>query len=229
MKQFFYLFIAFTLSGCVSSSVLFQDGRTLGQDEFNVALSASYNFTPEYNLDSANSKVNINPDRFPAPWIQLQGQYGLVDRMDVGASVGVGLLSFGMQGFTKFSLFENERFGVSILGLAGFSTLNENEIDPDEGSVFYHNFMGALPISYRLNPSNEIVVQPIFSRDNYRYNVPDGTRKIIGNHHNLYYKLGLGYIRENKNKNRIFYNVTLGYYQERDLILPTVGIAFFPD
>lgn len=170
---FFAAFGAFALSGCVSSSNLFQDGHTAGKGEWDVALSASYNFVSRFDTDTTTRSVDLEPYKLAAPWLQLQAQYGLAERLDVGGGFGVGLFTFGLHGYSKLALLSNKRkFGVSLLGLAGFAELNE-EVSEDGDNVTFSNLIGALPMSYDFGAKSSIAVQPMVSWERYVYRFPD--------------------------------------------------------
>lgn len=106
MKSLLLVFVLLLdLTGCISSGVLFQDGQTAGKKDSNVAFGISYNLSPSYHeTDTATRRVLIKPERVPAPYFTIQGQYGLTDHLDFGGSLGCGLLSGGASLFTKYSL-----------------------------------------------------------------------------------------------------------------------------
>lgn len=225
--NFFALYLI-ALSGCVSTSNLFQDGKTSGKGEWTGGGSVSYSMTPLIETDSVTKKVKYKPYKLPAPWIQLQAQYGLVERLDVGGSIGLGLFSMGVQGFSKLALLSNEnKLGISIFGLAGVAGLNEGEIfDADGATALYYNFLGALPVSYDLNEKNALVLQPMIGWENYSYKIPDEDDVHRGKLHTTSYKLGLGYIRKKTAKESgVHYNVAFSYDPDYKKIFPTVGVA----
>lgn len=218
------------LAGCVSTSNLFQDGRTAGKDRGQVVLSASYSMVPDHELDEANQHVALTPHKVVSPWLQVQGQYGVQERLDLGGSIGFGLFSIGGQLYSKVALTPNDAgINISLLGLAGIAGLDEEVLeDSDHTDVFYYNFLAALPISFHLDKQRSLVVQPMVARDNFRYDVPGSTAWYRGRLNDTSYRLGFGYIQSNDKKHRTFYNLTLSYTRLTNQIHPTFGIGFIP-
>ncbi|MEQ8471262.1 MAG: DUF5777 family beta-barrel protein [Marinoscillum sp.] len=212
----------------MSSSNLFQDGHTNGSKEWSAALSASYNYVSKYEADSTNGSVKLEPYKLAAPWLQIQGQYGLTDRLDVGGSFGLGLFTLGFQGFSKLSLFPNDqKFGISAFGLVGYATLNEN-FNTNNESVNYYNFLVGLPLSYSFTSKNSLVFQPMISWDNYIYKFPEDGVVYMGEQHTMAYRLGLGWIHTNSKANKVHYNLALNYSEASGRVLPSLGIAVHP-
>lgn len=206
-------------------SSLFQDGHTLGKKAWSGNMSASYYLTPEYARDTANQTVQIDAYHIPVPWLQLAGQYGLTDRVDVGASFGLGIFTVGLSGFGKWALLPNKSpWGLALYGEAGFAALNDDLSIDGEEQYFFH-FVGALPLSYDFNEHQTFVVQPIVSREAYRYNQFADQIDYKGRLKTEVYKLGLSYVKSNLNDNRIHYNITINYSPQFAIVFPTVGIG----
>lgn len=228
MYRYLPVFLLAVCTGCVSTSNLFQDGHTTGKGEWNAAFSASYNFVPEYDTDSVSRSVTLKPYRLPAPWLQFQGQYGLSERWDVGGSLGFGLLSFGLQGFSKFALTPNtSKLGVSLFGLMGWSGLDD-KVSSDGERANYYNFLLGIPMSYQLAEKHAMVLQPMLQWDNYNYHIPDSGGAYRGDQHTKVYKLGVGYIHTNRKLNRVHFNMALNYYEVKKQVMPTFGISIHP-
>lgn len=223
-------FLLIIFSSCVSTSSLFQDGKTSGKKESDAAFSISYNFIPSYALDTTGttSVSSFKPNSAtPAPWLQLQGQYGLTDHLDIGGSFGVGLFSLGIQAFSKFSLLPKEKkLGIAILTSGSFAGSNDKV---EDAGVYFYNGLIALPISYQLTQKSAFVLQPIFSSDRYRLSIEDDDQTYKDKVSDQVVKVGFGYIHSNLEKDsKIHYNVALGYSHRTEKILPTFGIAIIP-
>lgn len=215
-------------TSCVSSGNLFQDGHTAGKKKHDVAVSISEHLVPHYKTDSASRSVTLKPYRLPAPWLQLQYQHGFMERLDLGCSFGFGLFTVGFEGYAKIALLpRTSKLGVSVMGLAGFATLNA-DVSQDGETIDQAHWLLAMPMSYQVAPKSAVVVQPIVAWENYKYHFPDPDGAFRGKTDGKIYKLGLGWIQHNPKKSKIFYNLTMNYVPQYDRLFPTFGVAALP-
>jgi hypothetical protein len=77
MKYPLLLFAAVVLLSSCASLTGLQDGRTLGRDAGELAVSLNLSQTPDFD-------ENITVDGFWAPMVEFGGRYGLSDRVDIG-------------------------------------------------------------------------------------------------------------------------------------------------
>ncbi|MEQ9382335.1 MAG: hypothetical protein RIF36_10875 [Imperialibacter sp.] len=224
MKTHFLMLLFVALcTGCVSTGVLFQDGKTAGKKEFDGAIGISYNVVPSYTTDSASQTVKLNPFKVPAPWISIQAQYGLAERLDVGGSFGLGLFSLGLSGFAKYALLPNDgTFHVSLYGGAGFAASTDKV---ENGTATFAQLIGGIPFSFDVTETNTLVIQPLYSHDFYKVKISGDT--VYDDRFDAHLvHLGFGVIRKNLDKDRsVFYNVTMNYSPSEKKAYPTFGVA----
>ena len=221
--HFLMLLFAALCTGCVSTGVLFQDGKTAGKKEFEGAIGVSYNVVPSYTTDTATQTVKLNPFKVPAPWINIQAQYGLAERLDVGGSFGLGLFSAGLNGFAKYALLPNEgTFHVSLYGAAGFAASTDKV---ENGTATFAQLVGGVPFSFDVTEANTLVIQPLYSHDFYKVKISDDT--VYDDRFDAHLvHLGFGVIRKNLDKDSaVFYNVTMNYTPANKRAYPTFGVA----
>ncbi len=220
------VFFGATLSGCVSTGVVFQDGKTAGKNGSSAAIGISYNLTPGFTSDTVLQEVELDPFQVPAPWISLQGQYGVTERLDVGGGGGIGLLAAGLGAFTKLALLPNDqRFNVSVYGAVAISFSNDKV---ENANLSFKQVQAGLPFSLEVSKTNTLVLQPMYSHDYYKVKVSDETvNEDRFDAHLLH--CGFGYIRKNiDNEREIFYNLTINYSAAQQKVYPTFGVAIRP-
>lgn len=241
MKTIFILFIAgLSLTSCISTSNLYQDGKTLGKDSLDGAFSVTLHQMPRYfHLDTdtaAKNQLHIGDQHDLAPWVQLHGQYGITKRLDIGGSAGTGIMfGGGAQIFAKYAMLPKEsRTGIALLALGGFAytDLDNEEDDDDEptAAIGYLNSLYAMPISFDVSKRVSLVVQPIYGIERvtlrFKDDDPSTPRRISRTFTS--YKLGAGIIVKSKKGTKIHYNVTTAYYPETEAVVASFGIAFIP-
>jgi hypothetical protein len=219
------LLATFLLSGCVSSSNLFHDGHTSGKDNLSGTISLNANYAPSFEVADDNNSIDLEPHRVLAPWAEFQLSVGITDRTDLGGSIGVGLMSAGMQLFVKNALLSTESpLGISVLAIGGVSGSTDTIEDTDLTEL---KAVFAVPMSYAPNRKNAFLIQPILSLEGYSANfeTDDGRTlsKRIGTHQ---YKLGIGYLIRNPERERdIYFNCTLSKSDFNNKIIPSFGFA----
>lgn len=224
---------ALVLTSCVSTSNLFQDGKTLGKDSLDVAVSVSINQVPQYyDLDAAKTGPVIKENRLVVPWIAVQAQYGVTQRLDLGGGAGLGIYSAGVQGFAKYALLPRDnRTGIALmaLGSATISDMPDDEEDITTDGISYLTSVFAMPISFPVSKKVDLVLQPMYGTERLAIRMidedPATPNKAIKVLHS--YRLGTGLIVRNKNGVRIHYNVTTAYYPDSELVVPTLGVALY--
>ncbi|WOK08451.1 hypothetical protein RT717_07345 [Imperialibacter roseus] len=224
--HFLTMLLGALCTGCVSTGVLFQDGKTAGKKELEGAIGISYNVVPSYTPDTVSQTVALNPFKVPAPWINIQAQYGLAERLDVGGSFGFGLFSVGLHGFAKYALLPNDGvFHVSLYGGGGFAASTDKV---ENGTATFAQLVGGIPFSFDVTETNTLVIQPLYSHDFYKVKISGDT--VYDDRFDAHLiHLGFGVIRKNLDKERaVFYNVTMNYSPVNKRAYPTFGVAIRP-
>lgn len=222
-----YLILMLGLVGCVSQSNLFQDGKTRGKGEWDGALSLSMNYTAQFTYDSSRKAFNIKPYHFAMPWAQVQGQYGVGKRIDLGGSFGIGVFSVGANVLAKIALLRNESaIGAALFTSAGFAASDNEKVEGDQIRNFY--YLVALPISFDLSEKDQIVFQPIYRKELFtassNSNRGVGKSKITTS----YLTIGVGLIHtyEKLDRLKVHYNLGLNYFRDENRTWPSFGLAF---
>lgn len=216
---FFFLF-----TGCVGSGNIYQDGHTSGAGEGQANVSVSAHLAPYIDIDTTRQELNIDHFRVPVPWAQLQIQFGLADNFDLGANVGVGLLSAGLDVTSKLALLPGDQpLGIALYGSAGFSVVAENV---ENLEMEYFNTQFALPISYDFGLDDTLVIQPIYRIEWYDLAASEND---IWYETDLHYRtpgFGFGWISDLENyRSSIFYNATIIYSSDENQVFPKAGVG----
>lgn len=229
--------LALLFSSCVSTSNLFQDGKTLGKDSLDAAFSVTFNQMPNYvhiaSSDTSKKYPVVGKGYTVVPWVQLQGQYGVTNRLDLGASIGVGIYSFGLQGFAKYALLpKDSKMSIALMALGGasFSDMPDEDDDVAKTGVRYFNSLYAIPISFPVSRRVSLVFQPMYGTERLTLKAddPDPSRPAKVTKTFYSYRLGTGVIVRNRKGTRTHYNITTAYYPASGSVVPTFGVALFP-
>ncbi|HZY81504.1 MAG TPA: hypothetical protein VFE50_18400 [Cyclobacteriaceae bacterium] len=221
------LLIPLLLSSCVSTSNLFQDGKSLGKG--NVELGGSFTIHQVPKLES-----KITDDRTGMPWFQAQSQVGVTKKLDLGGGVGISGIGIGGQAFAKYALLPAEsKTGIALLALAGYAS-SGSKGNYVEDATFqwadharYINFTYSVPISFRANDAVTFVLQPIYGKEImtvfpadsfFSPTEPTTTRTFES------VKLGIGPIVD-VGKVRIHINLTTAYIMNTNSFAPSIGVA----
>lgn len=227
-------FVIVLMSSCVSSSNLFQDGRTIGPDSVDMNLSVTIHSVPKYVSDTASFR-SITDNHLYSPYAQFQIRFGLSKKFDVGGGFGLGAMK-GAGGliFCKYGLLPQEsRTGMALLAHINLALSDldlQNDDDDDlTGSIAYVNQSYSIPISFDLTKNMSIVLQPTYGReritirgDKDNPDVPKYLTRAFPS-----YRLGAGVIVKMK-RVKVHYNVMTSYYPGTGRYAPSVGIGFTP-
>ncbi|MFM2393768.1 MAG: hypothetical protein RLZZ546_1750 [Bacteroidota bacterium] len=104
----FSFLLIFLFESCASLTG-YQDGRALGKNNSEIAVSLNMSQSPD--LDGDN-----NGNSFYFPNFELYGKYGITDRLDVGGRLNTNT-NFGM--YAKYQLIGNRTTSPFALGVGG--------------------------------------------------------------------------------------------------------------
>lgn len=137
------LAMTFMLQSC-ASLVSFQDGRTVGQGNFEITASASVNRTPRFEEDFEIDSLNV-PSIF-IPVIEVMGTYGVIDRLDVYLKLNT---FFNVSVGTKFQFLQNtDAMPIALAAGLEFGTFG---LLPNLGNV-------QVPLYLSVHPSEKFTI-----------------------------------------------------------------------
>jgi hypothetical protein len=90
IQTLFAGFIAMVVFSSCASLTGFQDGRTLGEDNGEGAISLNFTQGPAFS-DFNDSLETENIERLAFPNIELGGRYGIIDKLDLTVKVNTNL------------------------------------------------------------------------------------------------------------------------------------------
>lgn len=141
------LAVAAFMSGCVSMSSL-QTARVTEPGEFGVGLSAGY----------VNTEIDLGDDAEPiglsAPYFELAGRFGITERLDLGARLGLigtaGLdLKYQFIGDNESPFASSAGFGVSYVSISSSSSSGETSTESESNLIDL-----TFPVTFSYHPTD---------------------------------------------------------------------------
>ena len=160
-----FFLLLYILTGCVSVSVNhYQDGKAIGEDEFEGGIGAAFGRTIAFGVSRIDSSGYVragSDEGGPSlPVLSAYGRYGLNPTIDIGGELFTSLGSSGGRVHGKYIFTDSlSRWGVALMPVLGYATGSGQSSGTDfdgewENEISHRVFIVELPLLVSYHPSN---------------------------------------------------------------------------